>query len=599
MAEFLLPGAGGPLPTGILPPPGAPPPKPARRGRSRPATSRSVSTDFLDGVEVETGALATMRDGVRLSADIYRPVGAGPWPVLLMRQPYGREIASTVVYAQPAWFARQGYMVVIQDVRGRGGSEGEFYPFRDDEADGFDTVAWSAGLRGSNGRVGMYGFSYQSTTQLLAAVGRPPALRAIAPHMTVFDKYPGWFYRGGLLQLHTTLYWGNQMLRDDALRSGEAGLYARLEKSWLDTSPIGRQQPLTAVDPLTDPRAAPYVRDWLEHDDYDAYWQRHNLLDRAGEIAVPVFHISGWYDWFLRGTMAGYRAASSAGRSEQFIVCSPWIHLPWTRNVGAADLGPDARLDVDALLVAWFDHWLKDRPRDPRTRGALAFVLGENRWIQLPSWPPPGSADRSWFLASGGRANSVFGDGRLDAGGARGPCDQFVYDPQVPVLAPGGQVNGSLAWGSADLGPSQQGNNLLVYSARLDRPLRVAGAPRCRLFVRSSAPDTAFVARLSRVTPGGAAVFLTLGAARLRDGSKGPDGSTELVVQLDDTCCQFEAGDGLRLDVASSAFPMLALHPNTLASPNRVASPSEFRRARQVVYHDERRPSALELPVSP
>jgi putative CocE/NonD family hydrolase len=262
-------------------------------------------------------------------------------------------------------------------------------------------------------------------------------------------------------------------------------------------------------------------------------------------------------------------------------------------------MGPEARLDVDALLVAWFDHWLRDRPRDPRTVGAQVFALGENRWRQAPAWPPPGGSRQDWFLGSGGRANSLFGDGRLDRAGARGPCDQFIYDPHVPVLAPGGQADGSLAWGPADLGPGQQANNLLVYSAALDAPLRIAGSPRCRLFVRSSAPDTAFVARLSRVTPAGAAVFLSLGAARLRDGAPGPDGSTELVVPLDDTCCRFEAGDGLRLDVASSAYPMLALHPNTAASPNRVASAAEFRRARQIVYHDARRPSALELPVSP
>jgi uncharacterized protein len=570
----------------------------ARTERERTDAS-PVTADLLDGVAVETGALATMRDGVRLAADIYRPAGAGPWPVLLMRQPYGREIASTVVYAQPAWFARQGYIVVIQDVRGRGGSEGEFYPFRDDENDGYDTVMWAAGLRGSSGRVGMYGFSYQSTTQLLAALARPPPLRAVAPHMTVFDLYAGWFYRAGLLQLHTTLYWGNQMLRDDAWRAGVSGLHRRLEATWPETAPLGRRLPIAGLDPLCDPGAAPYVRDWLEHDEDDAYWQARNLLPRASGIEVPMFHLSGWYDWFLRGTMAGYRAARRAGRADQFIVCTPWIHLPWTQTVGGSDFGPGARLDVDALLVAWFDHWLKDRPRDPRTRGAQVFVLGDNRWRPFEAWPPDGAADQRWFLASSGRANSLFGDGRLDAGGSGGPCDQFVYDPQVPVLAPGGLASGSLTWGPVDLAPAQQGNNLLVYSAGLDRPILVAGAPRCALYVRSTAPDTAFVARLSRVAPGGPATFLTLGAARLRDGVAQADGSTRLVVDLDDTCCQFQAGDGLRLDIASSAFPMLALHPNTLSSPNRVASTAEYRRARQVVYHDERRPSCLDLPIVP
>lgn len=570
----------------------------ARKVRQLREREPTMSTQDLDGVQVTQGVMAAMRDGVRLACDIYRPDGEGPWPVLLMRQPYGREIASTVVYAQPVWFARQGYIVVIQDVRGRGGSEGVFYPFRDDERDGYDTVAWAAGLPGSNGRVGMYGFSYQSATQLLAALAKPPALKAVAPHMAVLDLYSGWFYRSGLLQQHTTLFWANQMLRDDALRDGSADLYERLEKSWRDTAPLSRQLPIERVEPLTDPKAAPYVRDWLEHGDYDDYWKARNFLLRASEIEVPMFHLSGWYDWFLRGSMAGYRQTLGAGRADQFIVCTPWVHLPWTRQVGSQDLGPAARLDIDALLVAWFDHWLKDKPRDPRTVGAQYFALGENRWHQAAQWPPPSGRTQRWFLASGGRANSLFGDGQLDPSAARGPCDQFVYDPQVPVLAPGGQPGGSLTWGPTDIGLSQQGNNLLVFSATLDRALRIEGGPRCTLFVRSTAPDTAFVVRLSRVT-GTSAAFITLGAARLRDGRLLPDGSTELTIQLDDTCCQFQQGDGLRIDVASSAFPMLALHPNTLTPPNQTAAAGDYRRARQIIYHDPQRPSCIDLPVAP
>jgi len=542
-----------------------------------------------------------MRDGVKLAANVYRPAGEGPWPVLLLRQPYGRETASTVVYAPPEWFALRGYLVVVQDVRGRGGSEGTFDPLRHEAADGYDSVMWAAGLPGSNGRVGMYGFSYQGATQLRAALARPPPLQAIAPHMTAFDFHSGWFYRAGMLQVPTVLRWANQLQREDVRRTGPAALAARLERSWQNPAALGLQHPLAGADPITDPQAPAYVRDWLEHDESDAYWRGLNGAADIAELDVPVFHLAGWYDYLLRGTMADYRAIRRANRAAQFLVCGPWEHFPWGRKLAGSDHGPEARPDIDAMLVAWFDHWLKDRPRDPLLQGVRYFMLGENRWHSAPVWPPPETRIQTWFLQSGGRANSAFGDGRLDAAGASGPPDRFTYDPETPVLAPGGQMNGTQEWGPSDLAPAQQANNLLVYTPPpFEQPWRMAGTPRCRLFVHSTAPDTAFVARLSRVARSGSpAAFLTLGAARLRDGQPGPGGTTLLDIPLDDTTCGFAPGESLRLDIASSAFPLLARHPNTSTPPNRVASPAEFRRAVQTVYHDRVRPSALELPVLP
>lgn len=562
-------------------------------------THGTASTPAGDDVQITHGVMTPMRDGVRLSSDIYQPRGNGPWPVLLLRQPYGRDIASTVVCAQPTWLARQGYIVVVQDVRGRGDSEGIFYPFRNEMHDGYDTIAWAAALPGSNGRVGMYGFSYQASTQLLAALARPPALKAIAPHMTAFDLHGGWFYRHGLLQLQSTLAWGNQMLREDARRLGETSLYQKLERSWLNVPGLCHHYPIARTEPVTHPAGPAYVREWLEHDRYDDYWREFDLVARIREIDLPMFHLSGWYDFYLRGSMGGYKAAQANVRSDQFILCGPWTHLPWGRIVGGSDLGPAARVDTDALMIRWFDHWLKDAPRDEATRGASYFMLGENRWHTAASWPPAGTTTQAWYLRSGGRANSAFGDGSLSTEGAEGPSDQFNYDPEVPVLAPGGLMNGSLTWGPADLSGSQQANNLLVFTALLARPLRIAGAPVCRVFVRSTAPDTAFVARLSRVTRTGQAVFITLGAACLSHGTRHDDGVVELPVLLDDTACRLEAGESLRVDLASSAFPLLARHPNTTASPNQVASPADFRRAVQTVYHDTARPSALELPLLP
>ncbi|HRE83834.1 MAG TPA: CocE/NonD family hydrolase [Opitutaceae bacterium] len=549
--------------------------------------------DAFDGIDFLPAQVAVMRDGVRLVADVYRPQGNGPWPVLLMRQPYGRDIASTVVYAHPTWWARQGFLVVIQDVRGRGDSEGEFYPFRFEKNDGHDTVAWAAALKGSNGRVGMYGFSYQASTQLLAALSQPPALKALAPHMTAFDLYSGWFYRDGILQLSTSLAWANQMLREDAKRRGAAS-YEALEESYLATGRLSTRFPIKDVAPLTADDLPTYAREWLQNSQPGGYWKEFDLLSRVEELKVPMFHLSGWYDLYLRGSVDGYEAMQRA-HPDQFLLASPWIHLPWGNKIGTADLGPQAVPDVDRAMASWFHHYLDhDRPVGPAPlRGTRYFVLGKNQWRDGSAWPPPEAKESTWFLRSQGRANSRFGDGTLSTEGATGPDDLFNYDPEVPIQAPGGNLAGSASFGPHDLSAQQQGINMLVYtSPSLANETVIAGRPRVLLHFRSSAPSTHVVVRLSRVTTDGRAQFLTLGAAIAR-ASEGQ----EIEITLDPIAASFGAGEAIRLDIASSAFPLLIRHPNTDTDPCAVQSPAEFKRALQIVYHNAKQPSRLILPV--
>ncbi|MCF3648563.1 CocE/NonD family hydrolase [Synoicihabitans lomoniglobus] len=554
-------------------------------------------TDAFDGVSLESGAIATMRDGTRLIADIYRPTdGTGPWPVLLMRQPYGRDIASTVVYAHPTWWAREGFLVIIQDVRGRGDSEGTFYTFRNEIDDGADTVAWAAALPGSNGRVGMYGFSYQASTQLLAALARPPALKALAPHMTAFDLYSGWFYRDGILQLSTTIGWASQMLREDARRT-EADSAAALDTNWLNAGRLSSAMPLTDAPPLANEDVPSYGIDWIRHPTKDAYWEEFDLLARVAELAVPMFHLSGWYDFYLRGSVDGFRkmAATHPG---QVLLAGPWQHIPWGEHVGGQDLGPAAAPAIDAMMAAWFHHWLDHEvpvgaaPLPP----VRYFELGSNAWKEATAWPPPASQPREWFLCSGKRANSRYGDGALSPDGPAGPEDMFTYDPEVPVVAPGGNRGGNVAFGPHDLAPQQEGNNLLVYtSSPLDTPLVIAGDPRCVLHVCSSASHTHFVVRLSRVLPTGVAQFLCLGAASVI-GADTPTGK-EISIQLDPIAVQMAPGETVRIDVASSAYPLLIRSPNHATDPATVKAPGDFGHALQVVYHNDAQPSRLVLPV--
>ena len=548
----------------------------------------ALAPEALSAVSVQWGVVLKLGDGTRLVSDIYRPSGSGPWPVLLMRQPYGRDIASTVVYAPPAWFARQGFMVVIQDVRGRGESDGRFHAFRHEMSDGGETVAWAAALPGSNGRVGMYGFSYQGSTQLLAALARPPALRALAPHMTAFDLYSGWFYRAGILQLSTTTGWGSQMLREDSRRAN-SDAEAALDANYLDVARLAHAMPLCDIPAFTRADVPSYAADWLRHSTYDEHWQELDLLRRVDDLGLPMFHLSGWYDFYLRGSMDGYRAMA-AKHTHQFLLASPWSHIPWSSHVGGTDLGPAARSDVDAQLVAWFHHWLDhDTPSGPPPMsGCRYFVLGENTWRQASVWPPPEATDATWHLAGEGHANSRHGDGRLAALAEDGADDLFNYDPEVPVTFPPG-------FGPHDLTAQQEGLNLLVYTtAPLEKPLVLAGAPRCVLHVTSSAPETDFVVRLSRVTAAGRAVFLSLGASRAqaRQGAK-------ITIQLDPVAVRFAAGEAVRIDLASSAFPLLVRNPNNGTDPANIARPSEFRRALQVVHHDTARPSHILLPILP
>lgn len=555
-------------------------------------------------LKVESGVPATMRDGVVLRADIYRPSGEGPWPVLLMRQPYGRDIASTVVYAPPAWFARQGFLVVIQDVRGRGDSEGEFYPFRDERTDGYDTVEWAARLPGANGCVGMYGFSYQGYTQLAAAAAHPPSLKAIAPHMTAMNLYDGWFYRSGLLQLNSTLGWGNQMLRENARRAEVKEISEQLEAAWRNPSALCRELPVREVSPLTSPEAAPFVADWLTHDTDDSYWAALDVTAAVVDSGVPMFHLGGWYDYFLRGTALGYAAAKQSG-AEQLLYYGPWKHIPWNDALAGWSFGPEAQPSIDAVLVRWFHHWLRPEAQGAsealpkELTGVRYFSLGEMRWREAMTWPPPEMLPRRWYLASKGRANSRFGDGTLVEELADSPCDTFNYDPEVPVLAPGGGFDGSLGWGPYDLSANEESNAVLVYTtAPATAAFRFAGAPCWVGEVRSSAEDTAFVARLSLVTRNGAARFLSLGATTLARGTRLENGRVRVRIVLDEIASSVAVGESLRLDLCSSAFPLLVRHPNSTTLPNAVSSPAEFRRAQQVVYHDRAAPSWLELPVT-
>ncbi|MGD0760748.1 MAG: CocE/NonD family hydrolase [Candidatus Sulfotelmatobacter sp.] len=574
------------------------------------------NTTFVDcgnGVRLERGVRCRMSDGVELVSDHYLPPEACPHPTLLMRQPYGRDIASTVVCAHPVWFARNGYNVVIQDVRGRGDSEGEFYPFRNEARDGAETIAWLRARLEANGRVGMYGFSYQGITQLLAAAERPEGLVCIAPGMTACDLYHGWFYHNGALRLASSLGWGLQMLKADTRRKHLREASDKLEHAWANLAAQTSMLPFRSHPALHGEGVPQYVLDWFDHTEHGEYWASMDLsglevnkpeVSRSlNRIAVPALHFSGWYDTYLKGSIDGFlalcnHAGSVFARQHQYLVAGPWIHIPWGDRVGAANFGDEALLNTDSLLLRWFNHWLKDSGEfadEPRIRH---FVLGENRWRESGSFPT--NADYGLYLHSAGKANSRKGDGLLSTMPAESAelCDVFVYDPEVPVLAPGGPAAQS---GQFDQGALELGNNVLVYTTvPLASPLRIFGAPRIVIYSATSSAHTDLAAKLVRVRPNGAAEFICIGIARstwlFRETAYAADTIHRWEFDLDPTSCAFAVGDCVRLEVASTAFPLYDRNPGS-GVPSRLATSWDWRRSTQIVYHDRDHSSVLYLPL--
>jgi len=555
------------------------------------------------GVTLERGLRCRMSDGVELVSDHYYPPGSGPHPTLLMRQPYGRDIASTVTYAHPVWFAGQGYNVVIQDVRGRGDSGGEFYPFRHEAHDGSETIDWLTVRPESNGSIGMYGFSYQGITQLLAATEASDSLICIAPGMTAHDLYNGWFYHNGALRLASTLGWGLQMLKADARRLKLRDASDRLEQAWANLAAQTTVLPFRDHPALASEGLPVYVFDWFDHSEPCEYWSSLDISQSLGRVRIPALHISGWYDTYLKGSIDGFIALSKCAgsdfaRQHQYLVAGPWQHIPWGDHVGGADFGAEALLDTDALLLRWFNHWLKgsgEFSNEPRTRH---FVLGENRWRVADELPL--EANHVLYLHSSGRANSRRGDGVLSSAPPTSdePTDIFIYDPEVPVCAPGGS---SALAGQFDQSILELGNNVLVYSTEaLAKPLRIFGIPRVSLYVATSAAYTDLLAKLVRVRPNGYAEFISIGVARSNRLFAKTGYSADRIhhwrFELEPASCLFASGDRLRLEIASSAFPLYDRNPGTNV-PSCRANSWDWQRSTQILHHTSRYSSALYLPA--
>ncbi|MFF2091753.1 CocE/NonD family hydrolase [Paenibacillus sp. NPDC058174] len=565
-------------------------------------------------IEQELDVPVTMRDGVKLLADIYRPQEGGPYPVLLMRTPYNKSDAQTMNYAHPSWYARHGYIVVIQDTRGRWRSEGEFRPYEHEADDGYDTVEWAASLPNALPKVGMYGFSYVGAVQWLAAVNRPPHLTCIVPGMIGSDAYQGKAYRNGAFALALSQSWVLFAAQDTALRRNRLDWAAELGAHYAGIHSVYRKLPLTAL-PDAVKETAPYYFEWFDHPTRDAYWTKLSLQEQYERVQVPALHIGGWYDIFVDGTIDNFNGVRQHGgtavaRGHQYLLIEPWFHMPWSRYAGELDFGEEASNRIDVLQLEWFDYWLKGTRsnRFEQQPAVQYFEMGSNRWRTSESWPVPGTKATPYYLRSSVRANSINGDGLLSlTAPAAEPPDVYVYHPSIAVPALGGRsgaVPDLTPMGPKNQLPVEIRNDVLVYtSAKLDRELIVAGEVTIELYAATSAEDTDFVAKLVDVYPDGRAYNIAEGIIRAsyrygldRREAVPPGEVVAYSFSLGPTAYAFKPGHAIRLDVTSSLFPTFDRNPNKLVNPGQ-ATEADFVTATQTIYHDKARPSRVWLPV--
>lgn len=556
----------------------------------------------------------TLRDGTVLRADVYRPADDGRHPVLLQRNPYSKSYLPGVVRAMdPIQLAHAGYVVVVQDVRGRWASDGTFDAYRHEPDDGEDAVAWAADLPYGDGTVGMWGISYMGGAQWGAASRRPEGLRAIAPTTPGGKAASG---HGGAVEWGRLAYW----------TLAGIGLHAVLR----DRAEVGRAEfgeLVAAVDDLeevyrTVPVGSPPAFDlgggfapWVHQELSDGPDAAGSATDDLEDVAVPALVIGGWYDSLLGPTLDHHRRVTEGGatelaREQTRLVVGPWAHSSFHHVVGERDFGLaasglhlDLRTSLTRMHRRWFDRWLRGHENgvadDPKV---WLFVMGDDVWRAEDEWPLARTRYTPWYLHSGGAANTRHGDGVLSPEPPDDePADGFVYDPDDPVPTRGGNLlmPETYTRGPVDRRSVEDREDVLVYtSAPLEREVEVTGPVTVTLHAATSAPDTDWTATLVEVLPDGRAYNLCDGIVRASSvhGRLTPDGPATFGIDLLATSHVFAAGHRIRLEVSSSNFPRFDRNPNT-GQPSWEAT--ELRPARQTVFHDRQRPSHVTLPVIP
>ncbi|MCH2374481.1 MAG: CocE/NonD family hydrolase [Planctomycetes bacterium] len=546
---------------------------------------------------IEENVRVAMRDGVRLSTDLYLPSEEGKFPTLLMRTPYDK----SRVRARARKFTGYGYAVVVQDCRGRLESDGEFYAYRSEGQDGFDTQEWVGQQSWCDGSICTFGASYVGGVQWLAAPYGSSYLKAMVPQAT-FSNFYNNLYLGGAIRIGMIAGWAARMTAPSGKKVAA-----------IDFNQASLHLPLYRVDEEVFGWHIPMLRDWTYHRNYDAYWEQMSVEAQMGELDLPAYHIVGVYDFFLDENvktfkMMTYRAKTERARRGQKLLLGPWDHgTVGRRQVGEVDFGPHAQVDIDHEHKRWFDHHLRgvDNGID-REPPIKYFVMGLNHWRYAYYWPPQATRHVEFYLESAGQANTLSGDGRLVAKApSREVFDSFTSDPAKPIPSKGGKgVTPTFVshWGPWDQTEIEKHPDVLVYTSQpLEEDLEIAGPVTATIYASTDARDTDLAVKLIDVHPDGFAHNLVMGIqrGRFRKSIRKPELLTpgevvEWNVNLTHVANQFKKGHRIRLDITGSSFPLYDRNSNSGGDVDDRTS----KVAHQKVFHSERYPSRVTLPIS-
>jgi len=563
-------------------------------------------------VTMQHNVRVPMRDGVTLSADIYMPDGAGPFPAILVRTPYSNNTLSAV--DQSKWFAERGYVVIQQDVRGRYDSDGTFYAFKNEPDDGFDTDEWIGQQPWFNGKLGTMGPSYVGFTQMTQAIRASQHLTALAPTVTTLNIHGNWIYTGGALQLGFALPWG------------AAYIDGRINQELLayDWPEAFKHLPIATADEAVGRRNAHY-RDWVQHPTRTDYWDANSHETRQDQVTVPLLNAGGWYDIFLAGMLQDdieirKRAKTDVARQGKRLLVGPWVHGIGTRSnlrpeaphqTDRVDFGPAAEVDMQRVNLRWFDYWLKGINNGVAQEPPVKiFVMGDNQWRFENEWPLARTRYTKYYLSSGGgKASTAQGDGMIGteapAGGA--PSSRFTYDPANPVPTLGGNNccwSNIVPMGAFDQRAVERRDDVLVFtSPALTEAVEATGPITVTLFASTSAPDTDWTAKLVDVHPNGYAQNIADGIIRARYRESlnkatpiTPGQVLEYTIDLWSSSNTFLRGHRIRVEISSSNFPRFDRNLNT---GEDAGTGTKMMVAEQTIHHSAEYPSHITLPVIP
>ena len=529
--------------------------------------------------KVETKVMIPMRDGVELAADIARPTDEGKFPAIVVRTPYGR--AASLIEGN--WWARRGYVLVAQDVRGRGDSKGAWNPFMPERPDGYDTIDWVSKQPWSNGKVGMIGGSYLGMVQWQAAVERHPALKSIVPQVSPPDMFFNIPFDHGIPMLFGSIWWA-RVVQSDA---GVGGAFAPV------TSLRGLLKlPITLADDAVLGFNVPFVDDWWTRTTNKAFAPA-NFQDDMKNVDIPALMVSGWWDGDGIGTKTNWERMRSLGKANQYLIYGPWTHLfNTTSSMGDVDYGPQAILEMQSVYLRWFDRWLKDKPVLDAMPKVKVFVTGANEWKTYGDWPPADAPEATLYFA----ANGLLSDKKQ----GMDPPTRFTYDPADFQLPESMDIDA--AGGSTQVAVSPKNDHLVFRTDPLTQAVVAGGPLAVDLYIKTDVVDTDFFAMLMDIDEKGVMRMVGMPGklrAQYRHGMDRPEllepgRAYSLTLDLWDTAHAFPKGHRIGVYITSAMFPGYARNLNT-GEP--VATGTRMVTAHQQIFHDVARPSALRFHV--